>query len=358
VIKPSRSVTANTAPYWLATGTVSRLKKRDNRPDDCASNAYYFNCRAKVLYKFLNNLHMRKYLIVFAILILGACYRNKNNPMDVSEIHRWIDNYEEAIRTADIEAILSGSSNNIVYFPPNQPAFSGKENLRKWLLAYFNYYNPSEVLLAQDIKVRGNIAYVSCNYIVAARVKDSIEEFKDTGKLIILFEPGSNGKWICRYFIWNSNNRSIDLHAQIPADFSGTWKLDLSKSTDFPNLISSKILLVQKGNEITINRSYELKNQKPVTNSFKYSIGHEQKSVTKSGSTTTTSFWSSDKQSFTIIETFLSSTNNIKHEYKRTSIYSITIKGEVLNVISDDILPQGSFTPTNNNHFELTYIRQ
>jgi ketosteroid isomerase-like protein len=300
---------------------------------------------------------MKKFLTVIAILILSACYRNRNNPMEVSAIHRWIHNYEEAIRTADIEAILAGCSNNIVYYPPNQPAFSGKENLRKWLLAYFNYYNPSEVLYAQNIKVRGNIAYVTCNYIITARVKDTNEEFKDNGKLINLFEPGSNGNWVCRYSIWNSNNRSLDLHAQIPADFSGTWKLDLSKNTDFPDLISSKILLVQKGNEITINRSYEFKNHKPITKSFKYSIGNEQKSDNESGSTTIKSFWSPDKQSFTIIETLTSRDNNKKHEYKRTSIYSMTAKDEVLNVITDDILPQGSFTTTNKNHFELTYNR-
>lgn len=301
---------------------------------------------------------MKKYLILFAILILGSCYTNRNNPMGVSAIHRWIYNYEEAIKAADFEALLSGYSDDVVFNPPNQPAFSGKENLRKWLLAYFNYSNPSELLLAREIKVRGDLAYLSCNYSISVRIKDNQEEFKDTGKLINLFKRGPNGSWICTLSTWNSNNRIIDFHAQIPADFSGTWKLDLSNSTDFPNLISSKVLIIQKGNEVYINRSYELKDQKPFTNSFKYSIGHEYKSTTKNGSTTVTSFWSADKQSFTITEALLTLDNNKKNEYKRTAIYSIGSKGDILYVDSDDILPRGSFSPTDKNHVELVYIRQ
>jgi ketosteroid isomerase-like protein len=301
---------------------------------------------------------MKKYLIIFAILILAACQRNEYNSRAPSAIRQWIFNYNSAFKKADIEALVSGYSDGIIYCPPNQASFSGKENLRRWLLAYFNYYDLSEFLLIRDIKVRGDLAYVTCNYNFNAKVKGSNDVVQDEGKLINIFKRGSFGKWICTYTMWNSNNRILDLHAQIPADFSGTWRLDLSRSTVHPNLISSKILIVQKGNELNINRWYELKNQKPIANSITYSIGQEIRTVTNGGITTTKSFWSPDKQSFTITETLLSGDNNKKQGYKRTSIYSITVKGEVLNVISDDILPQGSFTLTNNNHFELTYVRQ
>ena len=76
-----------------------------------------------------------------------------------------------AIRTADIEALLSGESDAIVYFPPNQPAFSGKEDTEKWFLDYFNYYDPSELLLAQGYQSRGSFAYVSCHPVVLGKSK-------------------------------------------------------------------------------------------------------------------------------------------------------------------------------------------
>jgi len=295
---------------------------------------------------------MKKSLIAITILFLVSCQTRNNNPTDISAIHRWIYNYEQAIRTADIEALLSGESDAVVFFPPNQPPFSGKENLRKWFLDYFNYYNPSELLLARDIKVRGDFAYVSCKYIVSVKVKYSGEEFNDTGKLINMFKRDLYGNWECIYSIWNSNNRSLDLHSQIPADFSGAWELDLSRSTPAPNIVSSKLVIAQKGNNINIDRSYEIKGKEPLKSNLNCTIGREIKSNSNSGSLVTASFWSDDKQSFTIMEKLLSVAGK---EYKRTTVYSLTLKGEVLNIISYDLVPEGSLTPVNERHLEMIY---
>lgn len=297
------------------------------------------------------------YLILIIALLVGACHTSYYTK-DMRTILMCNSYYMDAIRKADIERLLFYYSDDVVYLPPNQPSFSGKENLRRWFIAYFNYYSPSEILLTSDIKVRGDFAYVSCRYIISAKVKYSNEEFKDNGKLINLFERESDGKWKCTCSIWNSNTPAIDLHAQIPADFSGTWNLDLSRSTDFPDLISSIISIVQKGNELNINRTYQIKNQETMTNSFRYIIGREIKTTTKTGSMTTTSFWSTDKQSFSITEALLSNNNSAKQEYKRTTTYSLTVKGEILNVNSDDILPQGSLTQTNMKYIDLIYTKQ
>jgi len=291
-----------------------------------------------------------KSLFAIILLLVVACQTRNNNPSDISAIHRWINNYESAIRTADIEALLSGESDVIVYFPPNQPAFSGKENLRKWFLDYFNYYEASELLLARDIKVKGDIAYLSCNYVVSVKVKYSGEKFKDTGKLINIFKREPYGNWRCIYSIWNSNYRSLDLHTQIPADFSGVWDLDLTRSTPAPNIISSKIVITQKGNNINIDRSYEIQGKEPLKSNLNCTIGREIKSNSKSESFITDSFWSNDKQSFTIIEKLISMTGK---EYKRTTVYSLTAKGENLKIISFDQFPERLLFP--QRQIEMTY---
>lgn len=298
------------------------------------------------------------YLIIICILLFEACQTKNHNSNEMKAILRWITIYEESIRKADIEHLLSFVSNAVVYLPSNQPSFSGKENLRKWYRDYFNYYTPSENLRCRQLEVKGDCAYLICDYSILAKENHSGKEIKDNGKLINIFKKQSNGEWKITYSIWNSNNRSLDLHAQIPADFSGTWKLDLSKSTDFPDLLSSIISIVQKGNELSINRTYQIKNQEPLSISFKYIIGREIKTTTKTGSMTTTSFWSTDKQSFSITEVLISNSNSAKQEYKRTTTYSLTVKGEILNVNSDDILPQGSMMPTNNKYIDLIYTKQ
>lgn len=295
---------------------------------------------------------MKKFLIALVAIILPGCQTRINNPTDVSAIHKWIFNYEQAISTSNIEAVLSGESESIVYYPPNQPSFSGKENLRNWLLTYFNYYNPSEVLLSRNIQVRGDLAYVSCNYIISAKVKYSGEEFKDTGKMINVFKRERFGLWRRISCIWNSNNRTLDLHSQIPADFSGIWELNLSRSTPAADVISSTIVISQKGNNVNIDRSYELKDKEPAKSNLNCTIGRKIKSNSETGSLTTSSYWSDDRKSFTIIESILSKTGK---EYTRTTVYSLSPDAEMLYINSYDQLPNGSLIASKERQIEMTY---
>ena len=304
------------------------------------------------------------YLCVLGILLLGACQTKTNYESDIKSfridhkaIRTWLDNYMEAVKTADIERILSYESEDICYLPPNQQLFSGKENLRKWLLAYFNYFTPSERLDLLNLEVFGDFAYLKGKYIINAKIKHSGKEISDKGKFIYFYKRQNNGSWICTQSIWNSDNRSFDLHSLIPADFSGNWKLDLTKSTTLPDVISSTLVIIQRGSDLNINRTYEIKDKKPLISSFSYTIGNETQSKSETGTLTTKSSWDSDKQTLTIIETLLSEKNKKRQEYKRITVYSLTAKGEILNIISDDVLPEGSLTPKNERHSEMVYSK-
>jgi ketosteroid isomerase-like protein len=304
------------------------------------------------------------YLCILGVLILEACETKNNYQSDIKafrtdlkSIRGWLENYMEAIKTADIERILSYDSDDISYLPPNRPLFSGKENLRKWFLSYFNYFTPTERLDLLDFNVFGDFAYLKGTYTISGTIKQSGLEFTDSGKFINFFKRQPNGDWICTQSIWNSNNQTFDLHSQIPADYSGTWKLDLPKSIAPPNVVSSVLVISQKSNDLNIDRTYEFKDKKPLISSFQYSIGSETKSKSKTGSLTTKSFWGTDKQTFTIIEELISEKNYTKQEYKRTSVYSLSAKEEILNIISDDILPEGSLIPKNESHLEMIYTK-
>jgi hypothetical protein len=204
--------------------------------------------------------------------------------------------------------------------------------------------------MALDITVKGDLAYLSCKYAVSVEVKYSGEKFTDIGKMVNIFKRESFGKWKCISSIWNSNYHTIDFHSRIPADFSGTWVLDLKRSSPVPDLISSQMVIIQKGNNINIERSYELQGKEPLKNQLNCTIGRENKSNSSSGSLVTTSSWSDDKQSFTIVEKLLSAGK----EYKRTTGYSITSKGESLKITSFDQIPHGLFI-TNQKQIVLTY---
>lgn len=297
------------------------------------------------------------------VIILGACQRNRQYSQlkawiaENEKIGTWFENYTEAINSADIERILSYESDDICYYPSNQPFFSGKENLRKWFISYFNYFSPTESFSFLDFKVYGDFAYVIGKYSLQGNIKQTGEEFRDNGKFTNFFNRQSDGHWICTQSIWNSDNRIFDIHSQILDDFSGTWILDLSKSITPPGIISSKLVITQKGNSLNITRTSEIKDKNNEKSSFNYTIGSESQNILKSGIFTTTSTLSSGKQTFTINEMLISEKNGRKQEFKRITVYSLSAKGEILNIISDDIRPKGSVIPPNKEHTEMIYTK-
>jgi ketosteroid isomerase-like protein len=298
------------------------------------------------------------------VVLIGACqtrkYKQSNNKAfqtDITEIRIWLKNYTEAIKATDVERILSYVTDDICYLPPNQASFSGKENLRKWLLAYFNYFTPKESLNLLDFEVYGDFAYLTGTYTVSGKKKQSGEEFKDKGKFVNFFKRQSKGDWICTQSTWNSDNQIFDIHSQILDDFSGTWVLDLSKSITPPGINSSKLVIGQKGNNLNITRTSDIKDKAPEISLLNYKIGSESQYNLKSGNFTIISTLSSGKQTFTICEILISEKSGTKHEYKRTTVYSLTAKGGILNIISDEILPKGSVTLPNNGHSEMIYTK-
>jgi ketosteroid isomerase-like protein len=301
--------------------------------------------------------------ILLLVVLLGACERNKQIThlmewqADVKSIRTWYENYTEAINSSDIERILSYESDDICYYPANQPFFSGKENLRKWFISYFNYFIPTENFTYLDFKVYGDFAYVIGKYSIRGKIKQTGEEFKDNGKFTNFFKRQSAGNWICTQSLWNSDSRVFDIHSQILDDFSGTWMLDLSKSVTQPGIISSKLVINQKGNNLVITRTNEIKDKGPEKSSFDYTIGSETQNKLKSGVFSTTSSLCSGLQTFTIHETLISEKKGTTREYRRTTVYSLAAKGEILNIISDDIFPKGSVTPPNKGHTEMVYTK-
>ena len=307
---------------------------------------------------------MKKILLyVLIVILLGACQRNRQYShliawrTDVKEIRTWFENYTEAINSADIERILSYESDDICYYPSNQPFFSGKENLRKWFISYFNYFSPNESFSFLDFKVYDDFAYVIGKYSLTGNIKQTGEEFRDNGKFTNFFNRQSDGNWICTQSIWNSDNRIFDIHSQILDDFSGTWILDVSKSVTLPGIISSKLVISQKGNNLNIIKTSEIKDKNTEKSSFNYTIGSETQNLLKSGIFTTTSTLSSGKQTFTINEELISEKNGTKEEHKRITIYTLSAKGEILNIVSDDILPKGSVTLPNKEHSDMIFTK-
>jgi len=132
---------------------------------------------------------------------------------------------------------------------------------------------------------------------------------------------------------------TFTLSAQKPVDFSGKWKLDLFKSDTIPGLISETLVIIQNGDEITINRDIETKSTRPIKGVFNYTVGKSVESNSKAGTNITSCEWSNDRQNLIITDIVSSEKNGVKSESKRVSTYSILDNGKKLTIISDDTYP-------------------
>lgn len=150
------------------------------------------------------------------------------------------------------------------------------------------------------------------------------------------------------------NNSSSNQHL---IRYSGTWKLDLSRSATLPGIVSETLFITQKGNEITINRIIITEETKPLKSTFYYTIGVRKESKSKSGKTVITSFWDRAKHSFSIIDEFTAQQNGAKLVSKRISVYSINDSGNTLTIDSYDTLPKVSLTPESQKRMRMIYSK-
>ena len=149
----------------------------------------------------------------------------------------------------------------------------------------------------------------------------------------------------------------IPVSAQTTVDFSGTWKLDISKSDTLPSVTSETLIINQSGDSITINRTIEAKNTNPVKGVFKYAMGKSTEKKSKAGTLTTTCAWGPELRSFSVTDSFVSEKNGVKQESKRVSTYSLSEDIKILTVISDDYHPSGS-NRDGFEHFKQVFIKK
>jgi len=163
-------------------------------------------------------------------------------------------------------------------------------------------------------------------------------------------------KLICLFILTFSSICLIPVSAQKTVDFSGAWKLDISKSDTLPSVTSETLTINQSGDSITINRTIEAKNTNPVKGVFKYTMNKSAEKSSKAGTLTTTCTWGSELKSFSVTDSFVSEMNGVKQESKRVSIYSLSDDGKILTIISDDFYPTDG-KKKGLEHFKQVFVR-
>ena len=126
-------------------------------------------------------------------------------------------------------------------------------------------------------------------------------------------------------------------YAQSPANFSGVWIQDTTKSDDFYKSFDVKYTITQTLQTFTVKQTFAVKGSKEiVTSDYSYSLdGKVTNTKKESGIEKNLVQWSADKKTLNTKSTITYGNEDVGF----TEAYSLSDNGLVLTVLKSDIIP-------------------
>jgi len=110
----------------------------------------------------------------------------------------------KAIRTADVEGLVSLYSKSAVLMPPNDTTVYGHDELREWYQDYFDNFRVATMeAIERDVTSFGMQAVERWTYMVAIEPVGGGERIRDDGRLLTLWTCES-GEWLMSQSMFNS----------------------------------------------------------------------------------------------------------------------------------------------------------
>jgi uncharacterized protein (TIGR02246 family) len=114
--------------------------------------------------------------------------------------------YAEAVTSGDAEAWLRSFTDDVMWMPPGEAGFAGKEAVRAWAEPYFEQFDMQEILSANEIEVAGDWAFAVQDYVFLATPKEGGEAAEERGKGIVILRRQPDGSWKIAYSVWNRDH--------------------------------------------------------------------------------------------------------------------------------------------------------
>jgi ketosteroid isomerase-like protein len=113
--------------------------------------------------------------------------------------------YQKAIRTGDIELLLSLAAEDIVWMPPNDTTLFGRAEFKEWIQEYFEYFRFAAYTEPErDVVVSGELAIERTSYMVSIVPAKGPTRIRDDGKMLTIWKRQPDGSWKIWRGIWNS----------------------------------------------------------------------------------------------------------------------------------------------------------
>jgi ketosteroid isomerase-like protein len=118
------------------------------------------------------------------------------------------DAYVNAINSNDVDTLMAGMTDDIVYQSPNEPEIVGKAEVRAWVSKYFELTRTHWKKTSIGFTVNGDWAFERYTYESTDTDKKTSVVTHDTGKGINIFRRGGDGRWRVAVDGWSSDRPS------------------------------------------------------------------------------------------------------------------------------------------------------
>lgn len=154
---------------------------------------------------------MRKAILICAIasaLALGSC-KPDNPAINEKAIEQAAHGgYVAAINSNNVDTLMAGLTDDIVYQYPNAPELIGQKAVREWATGYFEAYSTKWEKTSIGFTVSGDWAFERYTYKSADTDRKSGAVTTDFGKGINIYRKGPDGKWRVAIDGWSSDKAS------------------------------------------------------------------------------------------------------------------------------------------------------
>ena len=113
--------------------------------------------------------------------------------------------YFEAIKAADVAAVVSLFCEDAIYMPPNDTSLYGRAEIKEWHEDYFKYFRI--VVLTEterEVTVLGDWAIERLAYTVAIKPVKGGDRIRDDGRFVVVWRRDPGNTWKISRAIHNS----------------------------------------------------------------------------------------------------------------------------------------------------------
>jgi uncharacterized protein (TIGR02246 family) len=127
---------------------------------------------------------------------------------DLAAIASVLQEHVDAVNAGDVDSLLAGMTDDVVYLPPDQPLLRGKEQLRALMTPAYEQLDAQISMRAEETVVAGDWAWEWGHLSGSMRPKAGGQATELDGKYFYVYQRPGAGSWRIARDIYNWNKPS------------------------------------------------------------------------------------------------------------------------------------------------------